>query len=501
MGEAVAMSRKAIIIVAIVVIIITAVSSVIYFELPVHKVRLKSELVMLGDFNNDHKWDKQDEAILQDLLRDPFSFSPIDTEKADLNRNGLIDDEDVAMLMHLYRYADPYVAEKKAQESGAEFPRPRELFKYLPATEYVKRPLYALNNDIVRSSPLEFLRKVRLQAVGNGAYEGQLLAEIYNEGIRFSLAYAGRKDDLTAIEKKYADEKIAYCNELYRSHNYYDLLLNLIALVEDAETLTVKGQPAFVGKVLFFRDHLRDLLVSPLYAEFEAGRVSYDKVLGKMGALLEQDLSIKLDMRSLTPPRDFLKLENYIDRAEWQYYKTRTPKESFEKLVLYAQYDPRYLRAAAMTTRRHDDPQLQNHNLPMVLLFREALHITGDKKAAVGLLDEAIRIPFGWIKSIPPGKLPKSLALENFLLPGNKEDGSDKSRHWNVFGGISLYKSPEESLVIALGREIKDLKDGKNSVEAMTEFIRDAIANINGIYHVISIDPNLMRVRNRDSNK
>src|SRR5574341_1384601 len=114
MGEAVAMSRKAIIIVAIVVIIITAVSSVIYFELPVHKVRLKSELVMLGDFNNDHKWDKQDEAILQDLLRDPFSFSPIDTEKADLNRNGLIDDEDVAMLMHLYRYADPYVAEKKA---------------------------------------------------------------------------------------------------------------------------------------------------------------------------------------------------------------------------------------------------------------------------------------------------------------------------------------------------------------------------------------------------
>lgn len=497
------MSKKAKIGIGIIVIVIAAVSAVVYFELPVHKVHLKSELVMLGDFTNDRKWDKQDEAVLQDLLQDPFSFSPIDAEKADLNRNGLIDEEDVAMLTHLYRYSDPYVAEKKALESGTIFPRPRELFKYQSATEYVKRPLYALDHAIVRSSPLQFLSKVKLQAVGNaGAYEGQLLAEIYNEGIRFSLAYAGRKDHLTDIEKKYADEKIAHCNELYRRSNYNDLLLNLIALVEDAETLTVQGQAEFVGKVLYFRDHLRDLLVSPLYADFEAGRVSYDKILDRMGALLEQDLSVKLDIRSLTPPRDYLKLENYVERAKWQYYKTRTPKASFEKLVLYAQYDPRYLRAAAMTTRRHDDPQLQNHNLPMVLLFREALRITnGDKKAAVGLLDEAIRIPFGWIKSIPPDKLPKSLALENFLLPGNKEDGSDKSRHWNVFGGISLYKSPEESLVIALRREIKDLKEGNNSVEAMTEFIRDTIANINGIYHVMSIDPKLMQVRNLDSNK
>ena len=492
------MSRKAMISITIFVVVIVAASAIVYFELPVHKVHLRSELVMLGDLNNDHKWDKQDEAILRGLLQDPFSFSSIDAERADLNRNGLIDDEDAAMLTHLYHYSDPYVAEKMAIGSGRAFPRPRELFKYLPATEYVKRPLYALDHDIVKSSPLIFLRQVRLEAVGNtGAYQGHLLAEIYNEGIRFSLAYAGRKERLTGIEKKYADEKITHCNELYRRHNYYDLQLNLIALVEDAETLTVKGQPAFVGNVLFFRDHLRDLLVSPLYADFEAGRVPYEKVLDKMGSLLEQDLSIKLDMRSLTPPRDFLKLENYIDRAEWQYYKTHTPKESFEKLILYAQYDPRYLRAAAMTTRRHDDPQLQNHNLPMVLLFREALRITnGDKKAAVGLLDEAIRIPFGWIKSIPPGKLPKSLALENFLLPGNKEDGSDKSRHWNVFGGISLYKSPEESLVTALRREIKDLKEANNSVEAMTEFIRDTIANINGIYHVMSIDPNLMHGRN-----
>jgi len=110
----------------------------------------------------------------------------------------------------------------------------------------------------------------------------------------------------------------------------------------------------------------------------------------------------------------------------------------------------------------------------------------------VGLIDEAVRVPFTWVKAIPRDKLPASVALENFLLPGNKEDGSDKSRHWNVFGGISLYKSPEESLRLALAREVKDFRDHP-SPQAMTEFIRDTMANLNGIYYVVSIDPLLVK--------
>ena len=139
------------------------------------------------------------------------------------------------------------------------------------------------------------------------------------------------------------------------------------------------------------------------------------------------------------------------------------------------------------------DIQLQNHNLPMILLFREALKIShNDKKAALGLLDESVRIPMGWVKNIPKDILPSSIALENFLLPGNKEDGSDKTRHWNVFGGLSIYKSPKDSLILALKREIMDLKTQEHSALAMQEFIRDTIANINGIYYVVSINPNLL---------
>ncbi|HYG34543.1 MAG TPA: hypothetical protein VEC99_07155 [Clostridia bacterium] len=32
-----------------------------------------------------------------------------------------------------------------------------------------------------------------------------------------------------------------------------------------------------------------------------------------------------------------------------------------------------------------------------------------------------------------------------------------------------------------------------NSKEAMTEFIRDMIANLNGIYYVVNMDPELLK--------
>jgi hypothetical protein len=483
------LSRKTKIIYGVLITFLIVIGTAIYFELPINKVPIRSELVMLGDFNNDQKWDKQDEAQLEKILQNPFSFSRFIVEKADINRNGLLDEEDVAMLRHLYAYSDPYAAEKAALEQGMPFPRPRELFHYRPAMEYAKRPLFALHHAIAETSPLTLLHTMKPNTAP-GKYQDQLLAEIYNEALRFSFDYEKREAGLTEVEKTYADKKMRACDSLYRTGDYYTLLLNLIALVEDAETLTTKGQSQFVAKTLFFRDDLRGLLTSPVYAQFEAGRIPSDRILDTISTLLDRDLSMKLDMKTLAPPRDYLRLENYVNRAEWQYYKTKTKIEAFEKLILYAQYDQRYLRAAAKTTRKHDDPELKNHNLPMMLLFREALVISGgDKKAAIGLLDEAIRIPYGWIKSIPSNMLPKSLALENFLLPGNKEDGSDKSRHWNVFGGICLYKSPEESLVLALSRELQDLKESNNSVDAMTEYIRDTIANINGIYHVVSVNP------------
>lgn len=63
---------------------------------------------------------------------------------------------------------------------------------------------------------------------------------------------------------------------------------------------------------------------------------------------------------------------------------------------------PAYLRAATRTNRVRQDPDVENRNLPLVLLFREALRIKKvDKKKAIGLLDEEIRVPCSWIKSIP----------------------------------------------------------------------------------------------------
>jgi hypothetical protein len=48
-------------------------------------------------------------------------------------------------------------------------------------------------------------------------------------------------------------------------------------------------------------------------------------------------------------------------------------------------------------------------------------------------------------------------------------------------------------LDLALKREAQDLREGKYAPAAMTEFIRDTIANLNGIYYVVSMNPELLR--------
>ncbi len=463
-----------------------------YFTLPVNRINMRTRLVMLGDFNGDNKWDQQDAALLASLVADPFSAPEDAAFKADVNHNGLLDDEDIFFLTELYKTGDPYKARDEFTAAGKPFPYPREFFRYIPQTEYVQRPVIALKHKAEDASPLKFLKEVRLEAAAG--YQSELLHEIYSEGIRFSLAYAKRAPGLLAKEKEYGDGKMDRCAALWKAGRDYELLLEIMGLTEDAETLTVKGQPSFVAQSLYFRDHLRELLESKLYKDYTAGKVPPAEVFKVMEKHLREDMHMQMDLVTLAPPRDFLELKNYVDRARWQYYKTTASRKDFRKLLLFAQYDRRYLRAVARTTPKMEDAPLENHNLPMVLLFREALTIKrGNKLAAVGLIDEAVRIPFGWLKSIPAKKLPPSVALENFLLPGNKEDGSDKSRHWNVFGGISLYKSPEESLRLALAREIKDFRDEGKTPQAMNEFIRDTMANLNGIYYVVSINPDLLR--------
>jgi len=468
-----------------------------YFYLPVNRVGITSELIMLGDLNNDNKWDDKDKNKLNRVLANPFLTDRLTQLKIDINKNESIDNEDLVFLEHIYTFSNPYIAEKQAKAKGTYCPRPREFFKYLPRYEYIQRPLFLLPHHIINMSPISFLKKIQINTKQSSQYEEQLLNEIYNEALRFSFAYDRRKNQLTKIESDYVKKKLQECDILFEQKEYYEVLLHLISLVEDAETLTIKTQSDFIKKILYFRDSLKTLLVSKAFASFTLGQLSYLDIFKTIEHDLQSDLGISLDLKSLSPPRDFSNLKNYLDRAEWQAYKSKTKREDFKQLVLYTQYDRRYLRAVSKTSPTLDDIQLQNHNLPMILLFREALKITrNDKKSAIGLIDEAIRIPLNWVKTIPKNLFPGSLALENFLLPGNKEDGSDKSRHWNVFGGVAIYKSPEESLVLALKREIMDSKAQNHSPAAMIEFIRDTIANINGIYYVVSINPNL--ITNRD---
>jgi hypothetical protein len=466
------------------------------FAIPTHRVEVRSELVMLGDLDGDHRWGPGDLTQLGAFLAQPFGASGAVAWRLDLNRNGLLDEEDLGFLRALVAAGgDPYTAEKAERDRGALFPRPRELYRYVETTEYRPRPLWALPYPPATDSVLGWLPGFR-PAASTATYAAALDAAIYAEAVRLDSGWRRRSTGLLPIERAYAERKLERARTLFAAGERYELLLLLTELVEDAETLTARDQPEFPLRLLTFRDHLRDVLVSRPYAEFAAGRQGPAAVLDLVASYLKSDLGLDYDLGALGPARSITNLENYLQRAEWQYYKTSAREDDFRSLIAYAQNDPRYLRAVARTSRSLQDPVVENHNLPMVLLLREALRITGnDKKRAVGLLDEAIRIPYAWIRSLPREALPSSLALDNFLLPGNKEDGADKSRHWNVFGGICIYKSPQEALDLGLRREMQDLRSGGYSEDAMREFLRDMIANLNGMYHVMTVNPGLLQER------
>lgn len=470
---------------AVVLVAVVAASRTVF--LPTVRVAADSHLIMLGDLNGDRKWNGEDLSLLNEFFSAPFSFPAATAFLIDINHDGQNNGQDRQILEYLYASGNPYVAKDKALADGIILPMPREMFVYVPESDYLIRPDFTYQHPLLRNGVLSFLVPT-ITAKHESSYLDQLMREISSEAFRFSAIYERRKDTLNELEKAFVAEELKLVRQLNENGDYFGLLLELILMSEAGETLSTDGQSPFVYQVRNLGLGLREYLASVEYAEFLSGKKDHLAVFHDIEQVYQKNIGKAINMSELPPPRELTKLDNYIDRAIWQVYKTKATESDFRKLISYAQKDRRYLRAVARTTPRHNDLAVKNHNLPMMLLFREALRINGgDKKSAVGLLDEAIRIPFAWVKSIPRELLPTSVALESFLLPGNMEDGSDKSRHWNVFGGIALYKSPEESLDLALRREIMDAKNGDYSPELMTEFIRDMIANCFGIFHVVTM--------------
>jgi hypothetical protein len=456
------------------------------FAIPTERVAAVSQLVMQGDLNDDRTWDNSDRAVLDLVVKRPWDYSDVSIARVDVNRNEAIDPEDISILQALFAADSPYELFADNPDNSTPAPRVREFFRYQPADEFVQRPAYVLDHPVVAGSPVGFLADIR-KIDFDSPYLRKLSHEILDELVHFAFVYDRRKDQLSVEEQAFLERQTAILQKLRAREEYYDLLLHLILLTEAGETLSTDTQSAFVKNVRLLAEDFRRYLLSADYTAFRNGEAAWQDVFSDLDHLTASRVDIELSLESMEPARDLAEIKNYIDRAEWQLYKSKSSEEDFRRLVSYAQNDRRYLRAVSNTSERHADTTLQNHNLPMMLLFSEAMKITGhDKKSAVGLLDEAIRIPFFWVKSIPTSLRPSSVALEHFLLPGNMEDGSDKSRHWNVFGGLALYRSPQESLMLAFQREVEDVREASYESEAMTEFIRDMIANFYGIYHVAS---------------
>lgn len=241
------------------------------FAIPTHRVEVHSELVILGDLDGDSRWGTGDLAVLDAFLANPFAERDAVAWRLDLNRNGLLDEEDLGLLRALVAAGgDPYASEKTARDRGAVFPRPRELYRYVPASEYRTRPLWALSYPPAADSVLDWLPGFHPPA-NTGTYAAALDAAVYAEAVRLDHGWRRRDTGLLPVERAYAARKLARARSLFAAGERYELLLLLMELVEDAETLTARDQPETPLRLLAFRDHLRDVLTSRTYAAFTGG--------------------------------------------------------------------------------------------------------------------------------------------------------------------------------------------------------------------------------------
>jgi hypothetical protein len=132
--------------------------------------------------------------------------------------------------------------------------------------------------------------------------------------VRFDYGWRRRRAALLPIEQEYASPKLAAAETLVRTGDRFGLLLALIELVEDADTLTVRGQPDISVKLLTFRDHFRDIMGSPQYREFEAGTRNAGSLLQLVSEHLRRDLGLAYDLATLGPARNFSSRENYLQQ-------------------------------------------------------------------------------------------------------------------------------------------------------------------------------------------
>jgi len=113
-------------------VLITCILAAIGFAywklvIPTHRVEVRSELIMLGDLDDDNRWTDNDLKTLDAFLHNPFSMPDSITCRIDMNQNGLIDEEDLEILRSLVSAkGDPYAAQDAAVSTGKPFPRPRE---------------------------------------------------------------------------------------------------------------------------------------------------------------------------------------------------------------------------------------------------------------------------------------------------------------------------------------------------------------------------------------
>ncbi|MEY3902286.1 MAG: hypothetical protein RL189_1592 [Pseudomonadota bacterium] len=123
---------------------------------------------------------------------------------------------------------------------------------------------------------------------------------------------------MTPEEASYLQLRSRQCRELFDRREWNALLLKLIELSDNAETLFLTEALKEAMQAWKLRDNLRTILERMIEGHETMTSAKIDNSLNQVSQSARSTMGIVTPVQEMKSLRNFGRLENYFERAKWQ---------------------------------------------------------------------------------------------------------------------------------------------------------------------------------------
>jgi hypothetical protein len=149
-------------------------------------------------------------------------------------------------------------------------------------------------------------------------YERRIFRDIFSETYCFHSSWKKRNSSMTPEEASYLQLRSRQCRELFDRREWNALLLKLIELSDNAETLFLTEALKEAMQAWKLRDNLRTILERMIEGHETMTSAKIDNSLNQVSQSARSTMGIVTPVQEMKSLRNFGRLENYFERAKWQ---------------------------------------------------------------------------------------------------------------------------------------------------------------------------------------